>query len=117
MQVAAKSIFETSDRTGINQTLGSPLDPSNSPMGTSVGLGGVAVAGTTPENGSKRFEDDDTWRAKFLLKVQVRAKFLLKVQVTESTHVQISDIWISDIYLYVHSECLKYLQSGFQTTG
>ena len=73
-QVAAKSVFETGDRTGgLNQTITScPLDPAQSPLptGPSVGVGAAAV--TTPENAAKKFEDDDTWRAKFLLKVQVK---------------------------------------------
>ncbi len=64
LQVAAKSIFEASDRVGLNQTTNSQLDPTKSPMATG--------ACTTPENAAKRFEDDDTWRAKFLLKVQVK---------------------------------------------
>ena len=87
-QVAAKSVFETGDRTGgLNQTItGCPLDATQSPLptGPSVGVG-AAVGGTTPENAAKKFEDDDTWRAKFLLKVQVKkiVKFMSSMFATD----------------------------------
>jgi hypothetical protein len=64
--VAAKSIFETSERAGLNQQ-NKQIQEIHSPGGPSP----EDPSGATPEN-AKRFEDDESWRAKFLLKIQVR---------------------------------------------
>ena len=61
-QIAAKSILEGGDKSGLNQSISDQQSPG----------GGAGRDATTPENAAKRFEDDDSWRAKFLLKVQVR---------------------------------------------
>lgn len=96
-QVAAKSVFEPSDtKPVLNQPNRPPQELLQSPGGNT----------SSTENGAKKMEDDDTWRARFLLKVQI--DFDEMEQKCNTFEYRIAEEFRADAQLIVHNTVIYH---------